>query len=91
MDYMIYTKVKEEDGKSSYIYMFPKCLQVNEYDTVGRQVFGTLGGTFIPGTDELNERQLKVMDKKEYKRLLDRNAKFFWGKSYEELKKNPGT
>lgn len=82
MEYMIYTKVKGDDGKEEYIYMFPKCLQVNEYDTHGREVFGTLGGTFIPGTDSLTEGELKRMDKTEYKRMLDRNSQFFWGRPF---------
>jgi FAD dependent oxidoreductase len=86
MEYMIYTKVKEENGDEAYVYMFPKCLQVNEYDTQGREVYGTLGGTFIPYTDTLTEGQLKALDKKEYKKLLDRNSRFFWGKNYEYTK-----
>lgn len=88
MDYMIYTKVKDDNGTESYVYMFPKCLQVNEYDTKGREVYGTLGGTFIPGTDILNEGQLRTLDKQEYKKLLDRNSKFFWGKPFENTKFN---
>lgn len=88
MDYMIYTKVKDENGKSATVYMFPKCLQVNEYDTAGRIVYGTLGGTFIPNTDTLTESELRKMDKEEYKKLLDRNSMFFWGKPFEYTKLN---
>lgn len=86
MDYMIYTKVKDDDGSYAYVYMFPKRLQVNEYDTQGRAVSGTLGGTFIQGTDSLTEGQIKSMDKQEFKKMLDRNNKFFWGKPYENTK-----
>lgn len=88
MDYMIYTKVKEDNGKEAYVYMFPKCLQVNEYDTVGRVIYGTLGGTFIPDTDYLTEGELRKLDKKEYKKLLDRNSMFFWGEPFEVSKLN---
>ncbi len=88
MNYMIYTKVKELDGSYATVYMFPKCLQVNEYDTHGRAIYGTLGGTFIPHTDSLTEGQLRKLDKVEYKKLLDRNCLFFWGKPYEPTKLN---
>lgn len=88
MQYMVYTKVKEPNGEEAYVYMFPKCLQVNEYDTMGREVYGTLGGTFIPGTDALTESQLKRLDKQEFKKLLDRNSMFFWGKPFENTKLN---
>lgn len=76
----------EADGEEAYVYMFPKCLQVNEYDTRGRKVSGTLGGTFIPHTDLLTEGELRKLDKKEFKKLLDRNSMFFWGKPYEPTK-----
>lgn len=88
MDYMIYTKVKDPEGKDATVYMFPKCLQVNEYDTKGRVVYGTLGGTFIPYTDLLTEGQLRKLDKEEYKKTLDRNSIFFWGKPYAPTKLN---
>jgi FAD dependent oxidoreductase len=88
MNYMIYTKVKDETGEEGYVYMFPKALQVNEYDTLGRNVYGTLGGTFIPGTDMLVEGQLRTLDKQEYKKLLDRNSMFFWGKPFHQTYSN---
>jgi|GEM_PF-1516541 D-amino-acid oxidase len=84
MEYMIYTKYKIDD-QDGYVYMFPKCLQVNEYDTQGRHIYGTLGGTFIPGTDSLTEGELKRLDKQEFKKLLDRNSMFFWGKPYSQV------
>jgi D-amino-acid oxidase len=87
MEYMVYTKVKEGNGKYAYVYMFPKCLQVNEYDTLGREVSGTLGGTFIPHTDTLTEGQLRKLDKQEFKKMLDRNCLFFWGKPFEPAAK----
>ncbi len=84
MDYMIYTKVKGDDGKDAYIYMFPKCLQVTEDYPEGRKVFGTLGGTFIRDTDLLTDDQLKILDKVEFKKMADRNMQFFYGKPFEE-------
>lgn len=87
MEYMIYTKY-ELDGEEGYVYMFPKSLQVNEYDTHGRTVYGTLGGTFIPNTDSLTEGQLKRLDKEEFKKLLDRNSMFFWGRPYAQTALN---
>jgi D-amino-acid oxidase len=84
MDYMIYTKVKGIDGKEEYVYLFPKCLQVNEHDYMGHPVYGTLGGTFIRDTDHLTETELERLDKVELKKLLDRNSMFFWGKPFEQ-------
>lgn len=84
MDYIIYTKVKEQDGQSAYVYMFPKSLMVDENVPQGRSIFGAIGGTFIPGTDALTERQLKTLDELEYKKLLDRNRQFFWAKICNE-------
>jgi D-amino-acid oxidase len=81
MDYIIYTKVKDQDGQSAYVYMFPKNLMVDENVPQGRSIFGAIGGTFIPGTDALTERQLKTLDEQEYKKLLDRNLQFFWGQN----------
>ncbi len=75
MDYMIYTKF--EDG---YVYMFPKCLQITENNKQGRVVFGTLGGTFIPGTDQLSVEEQAELDQKEFEKLKSRNTQFFWGR-----------
>lgn len=86
MEYMIYTKVKNPDGTEAYVYMFPKCLQVTEATPLGHIVYGTLGGTFIPGTDNMTKEQLEKLDKKEFKKLLDRNSLFFWGKPFKEHK-----
>ncbi|MBX9924651.1 MAG: FAD-binding oxidoreductase [Rhabdochlamydiaceae bacterium] len=86
MEYMIYTKVKNPDGTEAHVYMFPKCLQVTEATPLGHIVYGTLGGTFIPGTDNMTKEQLEKLDKKEFKKLLDRNSLFFWGKPFKEHK-----
>ena len=79
MDYMIYSKVKDDDGKDAYVYMFPKCLQVNEEFPHGFKVHATLGGTFIRDTDTYTEAQLEELDQVEFKKLLDRNSMFFYG------------
>ena len=80
MDYMIYTKVKNDDGSYAYVYMFPKCLQVFGADSQA-VVSGTLGGTFIPNTDLLSQNDLEQLDQKEFKNLIDRNVKFFGNSS----------
>ena len=53
MDYMIYTKVKQ-NGKEEYIYMFPKNVSVTPEHTEGLSCVGVLGGTFIPHVDKLS-------------------------------------
>jgi D-amino-acid oxidase len=80
MNYMIYTKL--DDG--SYIYMLPKCFQVTPDNISGKDVYGTLGGTFIPNTDLLSDDELFELDKAEFKKMLDRNNLFFWGKPYKK-------
>jgi hypothetical protein len=84
MGYMIYTKIKDDNGEEGYVYMFPKCLQVSAEDPDGRNVFATLGGTFIPNTDLLSEDQLQELDDASFTKLLNRNSQFFWGKPFEK-------
>lgn len=79
MKYMIYTKVKGTDGKDAYVYMFPKSLQVTQANPEGRNVNGTLGGTFIRNTDLLTEEELEELDRVEFQNLINRNTAFFWG------------
>lgn len=79
MEYMIYTKVKGESGKDEYVYMFPKGLQVSNTDPHGKNVYGTLGGTFIRNTDLLSEAELEELDNAEFEKLFNRNYHFFWG------------
>ncbi|MES2344624.1 MAG: FAD-dependent oxidoreductase [Chlamydiota bacterium] len=81
MNYMIYTKVKDADGSDEYVYMFPKCLQVTSDCPDGKVVYGTLGGTFIPGTDVMRTQELEQLDRTELDRLYSRNLNFFWGKT----------
>jgi len=78
MDYMIYTKVKQ-DGKDEYIYMFPKNISVTVENTQGISCMGVLGGTFIPNVDKLSPEDQKKLDQTEFKRMLDRNSQFFQG------------
>ena len=81
MDYMIYTKVKDADGNTEYVYMFPKGLQVTQTAPLGNVVYGTLGGTFIRDTDMLSQEELDQLDKVEFAKLYERNSNFFWGDS----------
>jgi D-amino-acid oxidase len=83
MNYMIYSKFKGDENNTGYVYMFPKCLQVTENNHVGKEVYGTLGGTFIPNTDLMTEEELNELDSHEFKKLADRNSLFFWGKPFE--------
>lgn len=82
MDYMIYSKFKTDDDDSGYVYLFPKCLQVTEYNKQGKVVYGTLGGTFIPNTDLMTNEELEQLDQAEFEKLADRNSLFFWGMPY---------
>lgn len=83
MDYMIYTKVKQ-NGKEEYIYMFPKNISVTPEHTEGLSCVGVLGGTFIPHVDKLSPSDQEKLDKAEFKRMLDRNSEFFQGHLFNE-------
>jgi hypothetical protein len=83
MDYMIYTKVKQ-NGKEEYIYMFPKNLSVTPEHTEGLSCMGVLGGTFIPNADKLSPSDQEQLDQIEFKRMLDRNSEFFQGHLFNE-------
>jgi hypothetical protein len=87
MDYMIYTKVKQ-DGKEEYIYMFPKNISVTPEHTEGLSCMGVLGGTFIPYVDQLSPSDQEELDKTEFKRMLDRNSEFFHGHLFKECSGN---
>ncbi len=84
MDYMIYSKFKADNDNEGYVYMFPKCLQINASNKQGKVVYGTLGGTFIPNTDLLTDEELEVMDRDEFKNIADRNSQFFWGRPFDQ-------
>ena len=84
MNYMIYTKVKGYEGNQAYVYMFPKCLQVSEQDSQGREVYGTLGGTFIKMPEPKSEAELAKLDADEFRKMLDRNCQFFFGKKFDQ-------
>lgn len=83
MDYMIYTKVKQND-KEEYIYMFPKNISVTLEHTEGLPCVGVLGGTFIPHVDKLPLSDQENLDKTEFQRMLDRNSEFFQGHLFNE-------
>jgi hypothetical protein len=82
MDYMIYTKDPNFEGR--YIYLFPKRMTVTSADLDGYGSHGLLGGTFIPLTGNESVDELEALDKKEYADLRNRNALFFTGKAIEE-------
>jgi len=79
MDYMIYTKVKQE-GKEEYVYLFPRTSFVIPQNGSLEPANGVLGGSFIIGADKLPREDLAELDRVEFKRLLDRNQEFFYGK-----------
>ncbi len=83
MDYMIYTKVKQ-DGKEEYIYMFPKNISITPEHKDGVACVGVFGGTFIPHVDKLSPSEQEKLDSIEFKRLLDRNSQFFQGHPFTE-------
>ena len=81
MDYMIYSKVKQE-GRDEYIYLFPKNLSVTAENPQGLSCQGVLGGTFIPQTHPITAAKQQELDRIEFKRMLDRNSEFFLGHPY---------
>lgn len=83
MDYMICTKVKQ-NGKDESIYMFPKNLSVTPESKEGMLCSGVLGGTFIPCADKIPAPEQEIIDREEFRRLLDRNSEFFMGHPFEE-------
>lgn len=82
MDYMIYSKV-EQEGKEEYIYLFPKTLSVSDKNVHGIPCSGVLGGTFLPSVGKRSALEQKTLDDREFKRLLDRNCEFFYGRRYQ--------
>lgn len=77
MNYIIYSKVPNDDG---YVCMVPKCIQVTSEFPLGKAVSGTLGGTFIRQPDLMTDDELFQLDYEQFKKMLDRNSLFFWGK-----------
>jgi len=82
MDYMIYTKDPNAEGK--YIYMFPKPRQVTLVEQEGYDCQGLLGGTFIPLKDGISQEEVAQIDRKSFEDLRHRNALFFTGKPFPE-------
>lgn len=83
MNYMIYSKVYQ-DGKEEYIYMFPKAMAVTSENKSGEVCRSVIGGTFIPHADRLSPEELAKLDKREFKKMLDRNNVFFYGEAFAE-------
>lgn len=77
LNYMIYDRVYQE-GKPERIYMFPKRSAVHR---TAEEVpcYGVLGGTFIEGVDHLTPEELAELDRREFKKMLDRTSLLFHG------------
>ena len=82
MDYMICTEV-EQEGKHEYVYLFPKTVMVTPKSQLGISCQGVLGGTFISDVEKLPLSDQRELDRKEFKKLLDRNSLFFHGHPFE--------
>jgi hypothetical protein len=80
MDYMIYTKVKQ-NGKEEYIYLFPKNVSVTQGNIDGTPCAGVIGGTFLPNIDQLSPEEQQKFNQEEFQRLMERNQIFFLGNS----------
>lgn len=78
LNYMIFTKIMQE-GKEEYIYFLPKTLSVTPKHVQGTPCTGILGGSFIVNADQLSKKEEKELDKREFKKLLDRTSLFFHG------------
>jgi len=85
MDYMIYTKVKQ-NGEERYVYMFPKDLSITPENKKGISCNAVLGGTFIPNVDKLSPEKQKELDENEFHLMLDRTSIFFTGKPFPTKK-----
>lgn len=81
MDYMIYTKVVQND-KEEYIYIFPKDISVTPDNTEGIPCRGVIGGTFIPYVGTLPMDEQARIDQLEFEKMKERNAVFFTGKPF---------
>jgi hypothetical protein len=77
-DYMIYSKVKQQ-GHDAYIYLFPKSVSVTAEHPEGTPCNGILGGTFMPGINELDAIEQRKVDEREFELLLNRHYEFFYG------------
>ncbi len=78
MDYIIYTTV-EQSHQEEYIYLFPKSSSASSEIPDGFPCQGVLGGSFIPHTDKLTERELMELDEFEFEKMLSRSQRFFYG------------
>lgn len=80
MDYMIYTKVLQK-GKEKYIYLFPKDVSITPGSPEGTHCKGVLGGTFMANA-EAREVSKPELNKRQFKKMLDRNCEFYHGHPY---------
>lgn len=80
-NYMIYTTVLQEE-KEEYLYMFPKNFSVTADNPQGLVTTATLGGTFIPGVDELPLDEQNLLDAQEFEKIIARHERFFYGKRF---------
>ena len=81
-DYMLSTTMLQ-DNISEPLYLIPKTSLVDKKHPDGIKCTGVLGVTFIPHAADMSDKLLEKLDRKEFKRLLDRASLFFWGHHYE--------
>lgn len=82
MEYMIYTKVKQE-GRDEYIYLFPKNAVVNTTHPKGVPCTGVFGGSFIKHVDKLLPEEQKALHEREFKKMQERVSQFFFGRPFK--------
>ncbi len=82
MDYMISTSMLQGNLEES-LYLMPKTSLISAKHPRGVKCWGVLGTTFVAHAGDMSEKMLKELDRKEFKRLLDRASLFFWGHTYE--------
>jgi hypothetical protein len=83
MEYMIYTKVKQDD-EEEYVYLFPRDVNVTREYPQGKACKAFLGGTFIKGVDSLSMDAQIQLHEREFKRMEIRGNTFFHGRSFED-------
>lgn len=88
MDYMVYTKVKQ-DGRDEYIYLFPKDVSITRENGPETACRAVLGGTFIENAEGLSKDAQDQLNQIEFRRMLDRNSRFFHGKPFTQSRALP--
>jgi len=79
MNYSIFTEVTQ-NGKTEYVYLFPKNALVTAHNPTGDECRGMLGGTFCLHTNRLSTEESTALDQREFDKLSERTQQFFYGK-----------